>query len=450
MCGLSVILGGDDRASVEMMNRAMAHRGIRHRNEAAGPWRLGHVRLPIVALSEEFDQPYRHAGWTFLFVGEIVNYRELIPEALSDVEVLARMWVSEGPACVRRFDGFWSIAAVPPHGRTVQVITDFLGKKPLYYRRDRSAFASEIKPLAKLAPWTTDEVYFSSVRKWGYHPGSRTWCREVRKIPPGTLIELDAMSGEPVVYEDFDEVLPSERSATELRNHIIESVRRRLFSSDVSVALLLSGGLDSSIILAVCRMLGKLPELYGVPEGSNPSVMEELLKGAPFTEVPLIDTSMEEEVLIANEGPVDLGSVFPQLRMALAVDERVVLSGDGADELFGGYKRSREYDSQGSDVFEELVHYHLPRLDKIMMRGTKELRCPFLGREVVRGALTLPREDRIDKRWLRRAFEHVLPPEIAYGTKVPLKSDVVSLDPIGHRTRMIDAFRKMLKEGSYP
>jgi len=149
-----------------------------------------------------------------------------------------------------------------------------------------------------------------------------------------------------------------------------------------------------------------------------------------------------------NETPIDLGSVIPQYHLFEAVAKeglRIVLSGDGADELFGGYRRINEYDSQGSDVFHELTYYHLPRLDKMSMAYTTELRSPFLGHDVVDFALTLPFEERKNKKILKEAFSDIVPIEIIERTKVPLKNERIKTDPLIYRKYVIDLFIKNYK-----
>jgi asparagine synthetase B (glutamine-hydrolysing) len=145
----------------------------------------------------------------------------------------------------------------------------------------------------------------------------------------------------------------------------------------------------------------------------------------------------------ATEEPVDLGSVVPQFQIGRAVQAagfNVCLSGDGADELFGGYRRAKEYDSQYSDIFSELVHYHNPRIDKCMMASTVELRSPFLAPKVIQAAMFLPYEDRTSKQALKRAFDDIVPEEILAREKHPLKTDLVIAGGKSYQEQVIQHF----------
>jgi len=452
MCGLNVIFGSNNEEfQIRAMNDAIAHRGETSKYEISKYFTLGHVRLRIQGLSEKYDQPYHAYGWTFLYVGEIVNWRqhELFTEDMrSDIELLAKAWSRYGPQCVRAFDGFWAIAAVPDIAPwEIHVVTDFLCKKPLYLysHRGRLIISSEIKAIGAVIPLDPDPVYFSSVQKFGYCMTNRTWAKYVSKFSHGAHVVLDKSRRNGYVsHMRIDPVEPVKMSSGQLKDAIVRSIEQRVLTSDVPIAMLVSGGLDSAILYQTARHLRNDITIYHV-ENDEDEYLEALQPENPVKKI-TYGTYDLDDILWMNEGPVDLGSMIPQYLMADQIVEDVCLSGDGADELFGGYRRALEYDSQGSDIWDELVHYHLPRLDKLMMMNTVELRCPFLGREVLAGALALPYEVRQNKAWLRRMFEDDLPEKIVKAEKRPLKSNHVREDPIGWRRRLCARFLEILEE----
>jgi asparagine synthetase B (glutamine-hydrolysing) len=138
--------------------------------------------------------------------------------------------------------------------------------------------------------------------------------------------------------------------------------------------------------------------------------------------------------------PIDLGSLKAQVALAQVVPETVCLTGDGADEAFGGYSRAMHYDSQASDMFHELPCWHLPRLDRVMMRHRIEVRSPFLARKVVQIAVGLPRPLRMGKKILRDLFRDDLPPGIADQAKKPLRP--VRFNREENSKIMVDEFRR--------
>jgi asparagine synthetase B (glutamine-hydrolysing) len=186
---------------------------------------------------------------------------------------------------------------------------------------------------------------------------------------------------------------------------------------------------------------------FSIENGETPYINDLERHLDTFTN--FLDYSMDEEknaliYALWNESPIDLGSVIPQFHLFDAVKRntgyRIVLSGDGSDELFGGYSRIHEYDSQKSDVFQELSFYHLPRLDKMSMAHTLELRSPFLNTEIVRFALHLPIEWRTDKKILKDTFGPMLPESIVNRKKEALKNPEIKEDRIKYRYKAIDLF----------
>jgi len=300
-----------------------------------------------------------------------------------------------------------------------------------------------------------DPFWLSTVRKFRYYPfnDDRTWHKDIKTLPPGTMACIDEEGGESW-QRPFGPIIPRKGiaqldpnitlnkicSARELRHLLIEAIRTRIDLSDVPVSILLSGGLDSSIIYTVANnILGKNVTTFTIDNAEDQKYVSLLnpknLRFLDFDDTPL------ETILRANEGPVDLGSMTAQYLIGQAIRKEgfdVALSGDGADELFGGYRRINKYDSQQSDVWSELVNYHLPRLDKMMMQHTVELRSPYLARPVVEFALALPYQWRINKNLLKMAFEDDLPEEIINRPKEPLKIEGVRNNKEDHTLKMVD------------
>ncbi len=422
MCGLIYARGMKRDVALKMLD-AIAHRGVRsHLKEVEGGW-LGHARLPVQGLDERYDQPYpTEEGGTMAFVGELYDFREVVPHAVCDATVVADLWAEAGTRLLATRDWMGHLVVVEDDG-TTHAVTDFLSKRPLYLHEPTGSLASEIKALVLLEGGTLrpDPFYFSCVEKWGYHAGARTPFRNVRRLGPGVhRVDPLACGSDESVYTRLE---PEPR--VNVREAVERAVRRRLVS-DVPVSVLASGGLDSTIVLGLVRRAGADVAVVHV-DNDEAEYLEDLW-GLEVTRVTLDDVSVDR-ALHHNEGPSDLGSMLPQLAMSNAVADqvgtRVMLTGDGADELFGGYRRALEYDSQQSDVFEELVSYHLPRLDKLSAARTLELRSPFLAREVVEGALAWPWNMRRGKNGLKAAFADVVPSRIRNRPKRPLKSPQV-------------------------
>lgn len=452
MCGIVAQAG---RPSEELFASAMAltkHRGIRHDIKESAGGLVGHVRLPIVGLGEGFDQPvHRITGgdrWTIAFVGEVLDFRERDPRAVCDLNTVTRAWMQRGPSGLVDHDGFWGVTALSDNGN-LHVLCDYLGQKPMYYRADVRAAASELDAIAVLGPVTPDEVYLSAVVKWGYCPDvSRTPYQEVKHVLPGEHVVIQE-NGQ-VRRRIADPLTPVGCTLPELKLEIEAAIRRRVLSSDVPVACLLSGGLDSSIVYTVASRHGVVRPYYvedkGHPDNMErlrvSSVVERARAGAKYQSIDWSHVGFVEALRIMQE-PIDLGSLIPQVAMSRAVQERVCLTGDGADECFGGYGRSQRYDSQGSDLFQELPAWHLPRLDRVMMRHQVETRSPFLARRVVQMAMGLPHRSRVDKDTLRYLFANDLPPGIAYAKKIPLRTPTIEAGREANSATLVHTFRSM-------
>lgn len=430
MCGF--IAGKDLPINISKTIESMNYRGLDGYKgyKRMGSYQFAHCSLPFTNLDPKVAiQPIIPSNdIPALFVGEIFNWRELTKEsynAESDGKFVAEWYLDHGLNGFHKFDGFWSFVTLKDHD--LIGVTDFLGIKPIYYRTDMEVLASEIDVLVDLGDTTVNELFMSNTAKWGYDPTGGTPWNEIKQVPPGHYY----FRGEVHQYWNWDKI-----QTNSLYDDLRESVDLRL-GGEREVSVLLSGGLDSSIIYQLIKELGY--DVKAIHVENHEKDFASLLSD-DLIEVSLEDVSDLESVYI-HQSPVDLGSVKPQIAMARKLRELgfyAVMTGDGADELFGGYRRAKEYDSQYSDVFCELPFYHLPKLDRTMMRSTVELRAPFLSPKVIRHALDLPYEERNgEKKELKKVFGHLLPEPILNREKLPLKTDAIREEPIQQRMNNI-------------
>ena len=465
MCG--IILTTEFNSTEDILN-SISHRGIERTEKKLEGVTLCHHRLPIQTVEgDEWYQPKQISdGIYMLFNGEIFNYdRERYS---SDVEYLCELFSSYRFGGVEMFsalflphiqtwDGFWAIVIYDSKTGDVISFTDPLGKKCLYVNKE-GEISSEIKGVYRDG-YKTDQTFISSVRKWGYNKDDRTPYEEIKRILPNKIYSFNI--GSPMfknVYSDYWEGFnvpiyelrgkSYEEHMDWLWDKMVESVKNRMLSKNYPVSALISGGLDSSIIAAIMKSESIDKINWFTIENGETEYVDILAKHLNISVNKLtydMDESLNKEIYQKwNETPIDLGSVIPQYHLFKAVKDqtgyRIVISGDGSDELFGGYSRIHEFDSQKSDIFEELSFYHLPRLDKMSMANTLELRTPFLNLDIVQFALHLPLEWRKDKKILKDTFSPILPSEIIERKKIALKNPQIKEDKIAYRQKAIDLF----------
>jgi asparagine synthase (glutamine-hydrolysing) len=463
MCGITL-----NRKYNHLNTDKISHRGIEKNEIIKGDVVLCHHRLPIQTLDgDNWTQPREISRDIFLlFNGEIFNYDKSYYS--SDIEYLCDAFSSYAGGGLEMFtalylpqiltwDGFWAIVIYNANSGEIIAFTDPLGKKCLYVNED-GEISSEIKSLVGDNP-ELDQSYISSIRKWGYNKDDRTPYKSVKRILPNQIYSYNIDS--PMfmnIYRDYWQIwnhpIPElvgasyEDHMNWLWDKMAESIKNRLLSRDYPISVLVSGGLDSSIIAAFLKSESDSKLNWFTIENDETEYVDILAKHLNIS-VKVLDYKMEDARNKGiykkwNETPVDLGSVIPQFYLFEAVkgqgDQRIVISGDGSDELFGGYSRINEYDSQQSDIFEELSYYHLPRLDKMSMAHTLELRSPFLHLDIVRFAMHLPLEWRKDKKILKDTFSPMLPDEIVNRKKVPLKNPQIKKDKLAYRQKAVELF----------
>jgi asparagine synthase (glutamine-hydrolysing) len=447
MCGIIISPNQSKLDSIK-------HRGIQFSSIQKDGWFYGHHRLPIQTLEDDdWNQPIDLGyGRILLFNGEIFNYDSTKydndVEYLKDLFSKPKLNPKEEIYEINKWDGFWSIVIVD--GDKIIAFTDPLGKKQLYYNLFTQEISSEIKELSKSN--IIDPVFISTVNKWGYNTDDRTLYEDVRRIMPNMIYTFNKKyiyHNHNTINEYFkwDQNIPKDSIFNLLR----ESVQRRLLTKKYKVSTLFSGGLDSTIILWLLKNLGADVNIYSINNEEDGEYVKYLenwwnLK-INYLDVKPEELSIEEKMKIydINDSMIDLGSVIPQYYLFKDIKDKIVLTGDGADELFGGYRRINEYDSQKSDIFQELPFYHMIRIDRMSMNFTIECRNPFLGHDVVRAALQLPYSERTNKKILKDEFKGLIPDEIINRKKNPLKISAIRENETKYRRELIEEYLKWKK-----
>lgn len=445
MCGIVLLLDpGSFKDPTDALARSInsiAHRGLPGRAGTYLTKKIGmaHARLPIRGLSNLYDQPLVSDDSVFMYVGEIFN-----TDWPNDTQYAQSVLERHGPMGFAAYcDGFWNVVEHDPRSGRTQVVMDHLAIKPLYWSIKAGVIASEMRAILELVDHDLNEHYLSNVLKWGYDPTGQTPYKGIVKLEPGTTYTFvgDVLKEQ----HRYFSLSPEPFLVNDLRKELTRAITTRLIS-DIPVAVLCSGGLDSTIVGLVAAQASKDVTIFHIDNQE-----EEYFDLIPWpSHVKVQKLALEpvelDNALRATEDPVDLGSLLPQYQLGQALKKsgfHVVLTGDGADELFGGYRRAAEYDSQQSDIFSELIHYHLPRLDKTMMSGTVELRSPFLAPQIVELALATPYPKRTSKQLLKEAFSDILPSAILERNKKPLKTPAVITGGLAYRQSLVQRFREM-------
>lgn len=355
MCG---ILGGVGSPPAELAAglELLRHRGPDSAGVASvGPATLGMRRLAIIDL-DTGDQPLTNERNTITLVcnGEIYNFVELRRELRqrghvfatgSDCETIVHLYEELGVQCFERLRGMFAVALWDAERGRLVLARDRFGIKPLYLaeRDDDVLFSSEIAPLLQAGvPAVPDPVAVADVLSLGYVPGTRTGLRDIRALAPGHVLVVE---GGTTVERPYVEVRPE---AAPLEETLAEAVRIHL-RSDVPLGVLLSGGLDSSLIAALA--VGEIESLhtYTVSFGDDdfdeaePARAIARALGTDHHEIPVHPDVARDlpEIVRRLEEPIGDSSAIPLYYVceAAARDVKVALAGEGGDEVFGGYAR---------------------------------------------------------------------------------------------------------------
>jgi asparagine synthase (glutamine-hydrolysing) len=379
MCGIAGIVGGPApieriEATLRGLVRDLHHRGPDDNGIWIAPKRdagLCATRLAILDLSPAGHQPMSSTDgrYTIVFNGEIFNFRELRQQLLeqgsqfrskSDTEVVLQLYLSLGAACVSKLRGMFAFAVWDSKEKTCLLARDPLGIKPLYYFADEARgellFSSELKSLLRTGriPKRLCDLGLYGFFRSGSVPEPFTLIEGVRCLEAGAVIFWERGAAKhhrywQLGFEGFDEALSSEVKAAEAtRAALLDSVAHH-FVSDVPVGVFLSGGLDSTALIALARITGQQGQLRTFSVGTDDESSNEAGLasrtaehfGTEHAELSLTAAKAKElfpEFLQAIDQPTVNGfNTFAVSKLAHQANMKVVLSGLGADEIFGGY-----------------------------------------------------------------------------------------------------------------
>ncbi|MEN8208839.1 MAG: asparagine synthase (glutamine-hydrolyzing) [Candidatus Fermentibacteria bacterium] len=410
MCGISGIISrqlssGEIRNRLERMGILQHHRGPDDAREQLFSCDetlvgLGFVRLAILDL-ETGMQPVisNEDGCSIVCNGQVYNYLELREEVSSeefvtsgDIEVALHLYRKNGIEFLNYLNGMYAGAVFDPQRKRVLLFRDRFGIKPLYYISTEEGFffSSEIKPLLEgsLMEAELDQdslpVYFS----YRYVPGERTMFRNIRRVPPGSFLDYSLESGTFSIRR-YWEYLPGRdvtlTSSTEAEDHFIrlleDAVRIRM-RSDVEVASLLSGGIDSSSVASMAAVRQPDIKLFTVsfddPLYNELDDVRALMSAGQevFSSARLLHSSCDPgslenlpRLIRSVEDCISLGTILPtdQICRLASRHVKVVLTGEGADEVFAGYRKFL------LDMAAEEIGFMSENEKKLLMKDFPEL-----------------------------------------------------------------------------
>lgn len=393
MCGLAGTFRCN--ADVGSMLDRIKHRGPDGRGtSSAGSATHGHVRLALRDLSSASDQPFSHEGGTLSYNGELWNFHELregiesqgqVLKTTGDTEVLAVKLTEFGvPGALEELDGMFAFAWTDANGNTF-LACDRYGKVPLYIRRNGRAFE-----------WCSELKGFDNPRG-------------AVALPPGSW--LDCQTGKLSKWYNVPALVDA--SAESVWGGLIDGVKRRM-DADAAVCVLCSGGLDSTLVAALAKSGNRDVTAYTAVYDSDSDDLRFARLACreldiELREVPVgdVDAAILEQAAIAIESPmkaqVEIAVLCLPLARRIAADGfKACLSGEGADELFGGYGNmciaaSKVGDSGWRKIrlkqLEKMSRGNFVRCNKVFMAHGVECRLPFLDRRVVEGVLSMGKKE---------------------------------------------------------
>jgi asparagine synthase (glutamine-hydrolysing) len=408
MCGYTI--------TREKIANKLAHRGIVENYNNIKDWNCIFNSLPLSSYKTGLIQPIEEDGLSLFFNGEIFNYKELNKYSHSDLHYLKNLiYKSKGDILKiykesLKWDGFWAITIINKNG-DLYCFTDPMGKKQLYY--SNNGISSEIKPLID-----NNKYLYYTEKNFGTF---NTNFEKIYRFMPGDLYLYKKQLFLPYKIDGLKYFYKI--NSNNLFELIDRSIKRRLENRYDGISILISGGLDSNIILNHALKYTRDIDLISIENGESDNVNRicELYKlDCNFIEDKYNEDDLKN-ALYFYEHSLDYGSLMPNYLLFKNCKNSLVLTGDGSDEIFGGYSRNLYSDTWYYDVMMELRFYHNIRIDRTSMAFTKEARSPLMSIDLVRASMGIKWEHRKNKGVLRDLYKDILPDFIVNGNKKPLR-----------------------------
>ncbi len=444
MCGICGELNFKSTASIEVV-KAMLPKLEKRGPDFGDSWyhdrvAFGHRRLAIIDLSEHSNQPMidRELGLTIVFNGAIYNYPELRQQFISegynlqsegDTEVIIKAYHKWGIDCAKHLHGMFAFAIWDEKKKHVFVARDRMGIKPFYYSLTNAHFRFASNTQALLTTGEIDKSIdaFALHNQFSLHavvPAPRTIVNGIRKLEPGTSMTIDVKGNEKTQRYWFLDATRPEKEMSEqewtdaIHDSLREAVRKRIDVADVPVGVLLSGGLDSSLLVALLAEAGvkdlltfsigfeDQPEEKGSEFEFSDQVVERyqtnhhkyhISNSEVLPHIPDAVTAMSEPMVGQD------AVAFYLLSEKVSEKVKVVQSGQGADEVFAGYFwfPQMHQDINGSDVARFARYYFDRSHDEFLEMVTADYRGEDFTSQKVAELLGQPNADEFIDRVLR-------------------------------------------------
>src|ERR1051326_2371065 len=391
MCGI-LAMHGLERPFHHGLVRSLRNRGP----DAVGFWidrdvSLAHTRLSIIGLDDRGTQPLENERHVLTFNGEIYNFLELQEKlsgaginqtACTDSQVLLHAWTQWGPDILTQLSGFWAFVIYDKRSHTLTLVRDQLGIKPLYYWHDaeKTCVSSMIGTILDTVGESPDLNYeaMSEYVRYQFTFGDKTFVRQIRKVLPGHLVEINLVTGQ-LVDRCYDNILsPENHSIVGFSPELVRQTEELIVQccqdstiSDTSFTTFCSGGMDSSLITGITK-----PEVayhcnYSDPDCNETFFAREVV-GHTDTRLMVVNAQESFDIiqrvqnLVQDFDELTIGSViFPLDDLLTQVKRRykVILTGTGGDELFGGYVRYQLALGRGFQDSYRALHERMQRIE---------------------------------------------------------------------------------------